>query len=135
MKNYSIMKIKGYFFLIAMIIITGCTAAENQLPLSEKKSHSISITGLVTSLNRTNIDKSGSNPKFMLHFIIKIEKYDDGGWDTILGPSVKCVIREEHLINQTGESLKTGDRIFLTSHIIDRSPEVIDIQTVKILKR
>lgn len=119
------------FTAIMTITLTGCSAPDKQQPAIEKKSHPVSITGIVTSINPVNIDKSGKNPRFMLHFMVKIELYDDGGWDTVLGPEIKCVIKEEDLIKQTGHKIKAGDRVLIISHITESTPEVIAVYSIK----
>lgn len=115
---------------ILIIILSGCSAPPKQ-PVVFEKSHPVSITGTVITIDSINIDKSGNNPRFILHFIMKIEFYDDGGWDTILGPEIKCVIKEKDLIKQTGHKLKAGDRVLIIAHITEKSPAVIAVYSIK----
>ena len=117
---------------ILIITLAGCSAPLKQ-PAVVEKSHPVSITGTVKSVDSINIDKSGNNPRFMLHFIVKIEFYDDGGWDTILGPEIKCVMKEEDLLKQTWETLKAGDRVLIITHITETTPEVIAVYSIKFL--
>jgi predicted component of type VI protein secretion system len=119
---------------ILIIILAGCSAPPKQ-PVVVEKSHPVSITGTVKTIDSINIDKSGKNPRFMLHFIMKIENYDDGGWDTILGPEIKCVIKEEDLLKQTGSKLKAGDRVLIITHITEKSPAVIAVYSIKFLEQ
>jgi len=130
------MKGKLYLYiLILIVIVSGCRTPDKQPPVVIEKSHPVYITGAVKSIESINVDKSGKNPRFILHFIIKIIRYDDGGWDTILGPEIKCVIKEEYLIKQTGRKLKQDDRVLITSHIIEKSPKVIAVYAVEFLSQ
>jgi len=117
-----------------IMITTGCSSpAKTEQPAAIEKSHAVSITGIVTSIDSIYIDKSGKNPRFILHFMVKIKSYDDGGWDTILGPEIKCVISETDLLKQTGQKLMEGDRVLIITHIIEKSPTVIAVYTIEFL--
>jgi hypothetical protein len=120
--------------IIPAIVTFGCSAPEKiQQPVVIEKSHRISITGIVTSIISTNVDKSGKNPRFMLHFMVTIESYDDGGWNTVLGPEIRCVIRESDLVKQTGRKMEAGQRVLITTDIIEKSPAVIAVHTIEFL--
>lgn len=126
---------KAHLLILIMIMITtGCSSpAKTEQPATIEKSHAVSITGIVTSIDSINIDKSGKNPRFILHFMVKIESYDDGGWDTVLGPEIKCVISETDLLKKTGQKLMGGDRVLIITHIIEKSPTVIAVYTIEFL--
>ncbi len=125
--------------LVLIIISLQCSAPEKKQlpPASEKiivqKSHLITITGVVKTTNLVNIDKSGKNPRFMLHFLVQITRYDDGGWGTVLGPEVTFVGREKDLIEQTGGRIETGKKVLITAQIIEKSPKTIAVNTIKFL--
>lgn len=126
------MSLKFYLYISILIVLaSGCSTPDKQQPVPAEKSHPVSITGIVTSINPVNIDKSGKNTRFMLHFMVKIEFYDDGGWDTVLGPEIKCIIKEEDLLKQTGEKLKAGDRVIIITHVTETTPEVIAVYSIK----
>ncbi len=134
------MKKTAYLNIIVLIIISfhcSSPAKVQQPPPSEKrvvvKSHPISITGIVKSTNLVNIDKSGKNPRYMLHFIVNITKYEDGGWGTVLDPEVTFVGREKDLIEQTGGRIEAGKKVFITAQIIEKSPKTIAVHTIKFL--
>lgn len=130
------MKVKTYLYmLILTAALAGCKTPEKQPPIIIEKSHPVYITGAVKSLESINVDKSGNNPRFILHFILKITRYDDGGWDTILGPEIKCLIKEEDLIKQTGRKLKQGDSVLITAHITEKSPKVIAAYAIEFLSQ
>ena len=118
---------------LLIIVTAGCSSSDSKQPVVEKKPHPVSITGIVTSISRVNIGNSGTYPKIMLHFIVKIEFYDDGGWDTILGPEAEFVCGETDLLRQTGRKLETGLRITITADIIEKSPDVIAVNTITLL--
>jgi hypothetical protein len=117
--------------LILTAALAGCKTPEKQPPVVIEKSHPVYITGVVTSVDAINVDKSGKNPRFILHFILKITRYDDGGWDIILGPEIKCVIKEEDLLKQTGRKLTLGDKVLITAHLTEKSPKVIAVYTME----
>lgn len=130
------MKVKTYLYiLILTAALTVCKTPEKQPPVVIEKSHPVYITGLVKSLDSINVDKSGNNPKFIVHFILKITRYDDGGWDTILGPEIKGVIKEEDLLKQTGRKLKQWDNVLITAHITEKSPKVIAAYALEFLSQ
>ena len=130
------MKWKLYLYILILIVIAaGCRAPDKQPTLVIEKSHPVYITGVVKSLESINIDKSGKNPRFIVHFIVKIIRYDDGGWNTILGPEIKCVIKEEDLLKQTGRKLKQEDRVLITTHITEKSPKVIAVHAMEYLSQ
>jgi predicted component of type VI protein secretion system len=130
------MKGKTYLYiLILTAALAGCKTPQKQPPVTIEKSHPVYITGVVKSLESINVDKSGKNPRFILHFIFKITRYDDGGWDTILGPEIKCVIKEEDLLKQTGLKLKPGDSVLITAHITEKSPKVIAVYAIEFLSQ
>jgi len=130
------MKGKLYLYiLILIVIVSGCRTPDKQPPVVIEKSHPVYITGAVKSIESINVDKSGKNPRFILHFTVKIIRYDDGGWDTILGPEIKCVIKEEDLLKQTGRKLKPGDRVLITAYITEKSPKVIAAYSIKFLSQ
>lgn len=121
------MKLKLYpLILIFIITLAGCTAPEKQQPVIIQKSHPVYIYGIVKLISSIDVDKSGNNPKFILHFTVKISNYDDGGWDTILSPEIRCIIKEKDLLKQTGRELKEGDKVLITTHIIEKEPEVVE---------
>lgn len=121
------------FMYIPLLVIISLSCGSPKQTVTVQQSRLISITGVVTSVTSTDVDKSGKNPRFMLHFLVKIEIYDDGGWETVLGPEVIFVCREQYLLEQAGRSLKPGDRVFITAYIIERSPRVIAVHTLKFL--
>jgi hypothetical protein len=124
------------FTLVIITISTGCSApAKIEKPVVIEKSHQVSITGIVTSVRSANVDMSGKNPRFILHFILKIESYDNGGRDTVPGPEIKCVITERDLLKQTGQMLKEGDRVLIISNIIEKKPDTIAVYIIKYTDR
>lgn len=110
----------------------GCSSVEEKdMPRMVKKSHKIAITGTVNFIDRIDADKSGKNPKYILQFTLKVESYDDSeGW-AMLGSIINCTVKERTVIEQTGKTLKSGDRVIITSNIIDLHPEVISVQRIK----
>jgi len=129
------MKLKVYLYIpVLLIILAGCChQSELKQPVNETKSWQISITGTVKDINLVNVDKSGKNPQFIIHFTVKIENYDDGGWGTILGPEMKFVCKENDLPGQPVRRLNAGERVLIKAHIIENSPQVIAVQTIKFL--
>jgi hypothetical protein len=125
-------KLSFFLLLIPVIIFSGCSSvAEKDIPLALKKSHKVTITGTVTYIDRVDVDKSGKNQKFMLHFSLKVESYDDSeGW-TMLGSIINCVVKEKTVVEQTGRTLQEGDKVVITANIIDMNPEVIAVQRIK----
>lgn len=117
--------------LVLLAAITGCApVAEKDMPVMAKKSHKITITGTVGYIDRVDVDKSGNNAKFMLHFSMKVESYDDSeGW-VMLGSVINCVVKEKTVTEQTGKTLQSGDRVTITSNIMDVYPEVISVQRI-----
>lgn len=118
---------------LCLLYFSCCSPSNQGVPVVVEKSHPVSITGVVTHINRMDVDKSGKNPRFMLHFTVKIESYDSGGWDIILGPEIKCVMRESDLFKQTGEHITTGTRVLITAHTSEEKPEVISVYNLKFL--
>ncbi len=130
------MKVKTYLYiLILTAALAGCNTTEKQPVIVIEKSHPVYITGRVKSHESINVDKSGNNPRFIVHFIVRITRYDDGGWDTILGPEIKCVIREEDLLKQTGRKIGPEDIVLITSHITEKSPKVIAVYAIEFLNQ
>ena len=130
------MKVKTFLYiLILTAAVAGCKTQEKQPPVVIEKSHPVYITGVVKSLDSINVDKSGNNPRFIVHFILKITRYDDGGWDTILDPEIKCVIKEEDLLKQTGRKLFPGDIVLITAHLTEKSPKVITAYAIEFLNQ
>ena len=124
---------KIYWNILLLVVLSiSCSSLEKlQQPVIVKESHMISITGIVTEINSTNVDKSGKNPRLMIHGMLKIEFYDDGGWDAVLGPEIKFACKEKDLIEQTGKKINRGDRVLITTYITEKSPEVIAVHTIK----
>lgn len=120
--------------LVCIAALPGCSSTPEMktVPI-EKKSWKITITGMVKNVNIIDVDKSGRNPRFILRFTVQIETYDDGGWETVLGPEAKIVYREKDLKEQTGRELKAGDRIFITAYITEKSPDLIEAESIKFL--
>jgi len=119
----------------AVIFLCCASPATEQQPVIVEKSHPVYITGTVKTIERTDVDKSGKNPRFMVHFVVKIETYDAGGWETILDPEVTFVCRESELLKQTGLELKAGAKVYITAHIIEKSPKVIAVYNIRILRQ
>ena len=118
--------------LVPFLICTACSSvAEKDMPRTVKKSHKVTITGTVGYVERVDIDKTGKHKKFMLHFSLKVESYDDSAGWALIGSIIKCVVKEQTVIGQTGRSLQNGDRIIITSNIIDINPEVIAVHKIK----
>lgn len=117
--------------IMLFFIFTGCApVAEKDMPRMVKKSHKVTITGTVGYIDRVDVDKSGNNAKFMLHFSLKVESYDDSeGW-AMLGSIINCMVKEKTVLEQTGKTLQSGDRVTITANIMDVYPEVIPVQRI-----
>jgi hypothetical protein len=118
--------------LFNLFLISGCTpVAEKDMPVNMKKSHKVIISGTVGYIDRVDVDKRGKHEKFMLHFTLKVDSYDDSSGWALIGSIIKCVVKEQTVIAQTGRTLQSGDKVILTANIMDIHPEVISVQRIK----
>ncbi|MEO1589680.1 MAG: hypothetical protein AAFU71_00160 [Cyanobacteria bacterium J06632_22] len=92
----------------------------------------IILEGTVESTSKTDIDKSGRNPKYMAFFTVKKEKESYENCDFELGEKVRFRIKEVQLTQALGRQLKTGDRVKIHSTGTDSNPRILSVSKVSL---
>lgn len=96
------------------------------------KSRPVKFSGTVIKVTRTDVDKSGRNPKFIVRFTLRIESFEDTQSSFKINSTIDCTARENRIIDQIGRTLKNGDRISVGAEVIEKNPKVINALRIKL---
>jgi hypothetical protein len=92
----------------------------------------IKVKGTVKSLSKTDVDKSGRNPKYMCFFTVNTEEISYENCDFELGETIQFRAKESQLSQAIGRAITSGDRVEITSTGIERSPRMLSVSTISL---
>jgi hypothetical protein len=99
--------------------------------MTVQKGWKIRITGVVDSISKVDVDKSGRNPNIMVYVQLGIEALDDAGAGVVLDSPIRLRGREAQILKQLGRPLESGDRIVVQSSGVGNRPPALFIDEVK----
>ncbi len=92
----------------------------------------ITLEGTVESLSKTDIDKSGRNPKYMSSFTVKNEKANYENCDFELGEKVQFRAKDTQIAQNLDRELKVGDKVQIRTTGTDKNPRVLSVSKISL---
>lgn len=93
----------------------------------------ITVKGTVQSISKTNVDKSGHNPKYMCLFTVKNDEIAYENCDFQLGEKIQFRGKENQIIEELGKEMKIGDKVNIRSTGIEKSPRILSMTKITLL--
>ncbi|MBE2199152.1 MAG: hypothetical protein IAE79_11110 [Anaerolinea sp.] len=103
---------------------------KNQAASTVEKGWQLTVKGEVVAISRLDIDKSGKNPKYMIHLRLKVESVDDGGFGVTVGPEIQAQGHEKDLLQHIEKLPDVGDHVVIQSSGFDKQPSRLNINQI-----
>lgn len=114
-------------------LINGSTATDESA-VREIPGWTVEVKGVVKRFTRTNVDKSGRNPKYNYFLTVERETVSYEECDFELESEVKFTAKEKLLIDGLGRPVQRGDRVQITSTGAGGKPRMLPIRTIALVE-
>ena len=108
------------------------TEEKEQSIVETRKGWVISVTGVVKRVSKTDVDKSGRNPKYTYSFTVEKETASCENCEFKLEEKIRFSVKEKQMIQALGREIKQGDRIEVTSTGLERRPRIFFVSMISL---
>jgi hypothetical protein len=92
----------------------------------------INVKGIVERFSKSDIDKSGRNPRYTYSLTVKVQEITHENCDFQLGETLRFQAKEKQLSEGLGREVQKGDQVEIRSTGIESRPRILPVSSIRL---